>query len=77
MRVLEVNNTGKPPKTFVLNNSLIHRYQYSRMAAPEFIDGYYSTLRNQTARERGIVIANDKQGINNTFGPNGTIIETD
>jgi hypothetical protein len=77
MRVLEINNTGKPPKTFILNNSLIHRYQYSRMPAPEFIDGYYSTLRNQTAREREIVVANDEQGINYTLGPEGNITDTD
>jgi hypothetical protein len=76
LRVLEVNNTGRPPKTFILNNSVIHQHQYGGLRAPEFIEAYYSTLRNQTAEEREIVVANDKQGINDTYGPDGNITKT-
>jgi len=76
MRVLEINDTENPPKTFILNNSVVHRYQYGDMKAPEFAEAYYSTLRNQTAEEREIAVANDKQGINNTFGPDGNITRT-
>jgi hypothetical protein len=77
MRVLEVNNTGRPPKTFKLDNFDIHKYQNGNIRAPEFVDSYYSTLRNQTAEERDIVIANDRQGINTTLGPDGNITDTD
>jgi hypothetical protein len=77
MRVLEINNTGLLPKTFIINNTVAHQAQYGGMTAPEVVESYFNTLRNQTTEEQHIVIENDRQGINGTLGPNGTITQTD
>jgi hypothetical protein len=77
MRVLEVNNTGQPPKTFFVSNLLAERVKSDNIGGPELVDTYYSTLRNQTDREKELVIENDKQGTNVTYGPDGNVNLTD
>jgi hypothetical protein len=77
MRVLEVNNTSQPPKTFFLRNLVAERVRSGRISGPELVESYYSTLRNQTQREQRLVIENDKEGINGTYGPDGNITRTD
>jgi len=76
MRVLEVNNTGSPPKTFILNNTVAHQAQYGGVTAPEVVESYFGTLRNQTREERNIVVENDRQGTNGTLGPDGAVTQT-
>jgi len=77
MRVLEVNNTSQPPKTFFVSNLLAERVRSGEIRAPELVESYYSTRRNQTSRERKLVIENDKQGLNATYGPDGDMYPTD
>jgi len=77
MRVLEVNNTSQPPKTFFVSNILAERVKSGNIQAPELVETYYSTRRNQTDREKEIVLGNDKQGSNITYGPDGNVSITD
>jgi hypothetical protein len=77
MRILEVNNTDRPPKTLFLSNLVAQRVYSGNIRAPELVESYYSTIRNQTAREKQIVVENDKQGINGTYGPDGNITRTE
>jgi len=77
MRVLEVNNTSQPPKTFFVSNLLAERVKSGNIRAPELVETYYSTRRNQTDREKKLVIENDRQGLNATYGPDGNMHPTD
>ena len=77
MRILEVNNTDRPPKTLFLSNLVAERVHSGNIRAPELVESYYSTIRNQTAREKEIVIENDREGINATYGPDGNITRTE
>jgi len=71
LRVLEINNTDRPPKTFVLNNSVAHGSLYGGVSGVELVESYHSTIRNQTNTERRIVRKNDIQSTNITYGPDG------
>jgi len=73
LRVLEVNNTNQPPKTFLVSNLVAEDVRSGSLDGPELVEAYYSTLRNQTERENQIVIENDKQGDNITYGPDGNV----
>jgi hypothetical protein len=77
MRILEVNNTDRPPKTLFLSNLVAERVHSGDIQGPELVESYYSTIRNQTAREQVIALENDKEGINATYGPNGNITRTE
>mgnify|MGYP000710622100 CR=1 FL=1 len=77
MRVLEVNNTSQAPKTFFVSNILAERVKSGDIRAPELVEMYYSTRRNQTDSEKELVIEKDKQGSNITYGPDGNVSNTD
>lgn len=76
LRILEVNNTDRPPKTTFANNSVVREWNSAQISTIEFHSQVYSTTRNQTAAEREDVRNIDKGAQNFTFH-NGTATPTD
>ncbi|MEF8852475.1 MAG: hypothetical protein V5A28_08665, partial [Haloarculaceae archaeon] len=72
LRILEVNNTNQPPKTFYVNNSVALEFGSGQIDAPEYEQRVYRTLRNQTAHEKQRTIEIDRKGDDYIFYPNGT-----
>lgn len=76
LQVLEVNNTEKPPKTFVANNSVVRKWSSGQIETIEFHSRVYSTARNQTAAESERAREIDRAAGNLTFH-NGTATPPD
>ena len=76
LQVLEVNNTGEPPRTFVANNSVVRKWSSNQIDTVEFHSQVYSTARNQTAAEKEDARNIDRTAKNYTFH-NGTATPTD
>ncbi|WP_436932104.1 hypothetical protein [Halosimplex halobium] len=51
LRILEINNTGAPPKTVYINNSLARKYYTDQIDVIEFQEQYWDTKRNMTSKE--------------------------
>lgn len=76
MRVLEVDNTDQPSKTFYVNDSVALKFSTGQINAPEYESTVYETLRNQTQSEQEVAAEIDRLNANYTFY-NGTIEKTD
>ena len=76
LRILEVDNTDRPPKTTFANNSVVREWSSAQISTIEFHSQVYSTTRNQTAAEREDVRNIDRGAKNYTFH-NGTATPTE
>lgn len=70
LRYIEANTTSnRSPKTYTVNNSLVHQYVYGDRSVVWYNDNWRQTLRDATAREKDIAISIDRGAENNTVGP--------
>jgi len=67
LRVLEVNNTDRPPKTFYVNNSVASKFASKQISAREYERQVYKTQRNQTIAERQLAAEIARETTNTTF----------
>jgi hypothetical protein len=67
-RVLEVNDTQRPPKTSSMNNSLLDRHANGEISQDGVVDAFADSYRNQTTRERTLAGDIDRNGRNVTVG---------
>lgn len=64
VQILEINNTGAPPKTLYINTSMTRKYYTDQISGVEFTERYWDSERNMTFEEIEFAYKLDKRADN-------------